>query len=91
MTDDKLARETKRGDELLTGGSESDGLTEREEALKAAYMAGYLERELDVREDDRRTIQIAKRKAEHWIKMGGPAVGIAERKAEHWLEMGGPE
>ena len=64
--------DVKTGDELLTGGSDSDGLTKREEALKAAYMAGYLERELDVRENDRTTIQIAERKAEHWLEMGGP-------------------
>lgn len=60
------------GDELLTGGGDDDGLTKREQALKAAYMAGYLERELDVRENDRTTIQIAERKAEHWLEMGGP-------------------
>ena len=56
------------GDELLTGGGDDDGLSKREQALKAAYIAGYLERELDVREDDDRTISIAERKAEHWLE-----------------------
>lgn len=69
---DTNACETNRLDELLTGGGDDDGLTKREQALKAAYMAGYFERELNVREDDDRTISIAERKAEHWLEMGGP-------------------
>jgi len=69
---DTDARETNRLNDLLTGGGDDDGLSKREQALKAVYMAGYLERELDAREDDRTTIQIAERKAEHWLKMGGP-------------------
>ena len=71
MNDKQLARETNRLDDLLTGGGNGDGLTKREQALKAAYMAGFLERELDVREDDRTTVQIAERKAEHWLAHGG--------------------
>ena len=63
----------KTGDELLTGGSDRKGLTNHKQALKSAYIAGYLERELDVREDNQTTIQLAERKAEHWLEHGGPS------------------
>ena len=62
----------KTGDELLTGGSdpepEPDPLEER---LREAYIAGYLERELDVRETDRVTRKIAERKARQWVAQRG--------------------
>lgn len=73
MTSEQLARETTRGNELLTGGSdpdppEPDPLRER---LREAYIAGYLERELDVRGADPITRQVAQRKAEQWLNTRG--------------------
>jgi hypothetical protein len=73
MINDTDARETTRGDELLTGGSdpdppEPDPLRER---LREAYIAGYLERELDAREDDPTTQRVAERKAEKWLRTRG--------------------
>lgn len=70
---DTDARDVTRGDELLTGGSDPeppapDPLQER---LREAYMAGYLERELDVRESDPITHRVAERKAETWLDARG--------------------
>lgn len=59
----------KRGDELLTGGTEdATGLNkELEDKLHAAYMAGYRARELDVRADEKETLAVAQRKFERWV------------------------
>lgn len=72
MINDRDARETTRGDELLTGGTGNTNVNrELHDKLKAAFIAGYLERELAVRESDRTTQQIAERKAKRWIEQRG--------------------
>ncbi len=62
------------GDELLTGGRDSDGggvNLELRTKLRRAFVAGYLARELDVREADPITRSIAERQAEQWIDSRG--------------------
>lgn len=63
-----------RGDELLTGGQDSNGggvNLELRTKLRRAFVAGYLARELDVREADPITRSIAERQAEQWIDSRG--------------------
>ncbi len=62
------------GDELLTGGQDSNGggvNLELRTKLRRAFVAGYLARELDVREADPITRSIAERQAEQWIDSRG--------------------
>jgi hypothetical protein len=63
------------GDELLTGGRDRDGGSGVDLGLRTklrrAFVAGYLARELDVREADPITRSIAERQAEQWIDSRG--------------------
>jgi hypothetical protein len=36
--------------------------------LEQAYIAGYMERELDVRESDTMTKRVARKKAQQWVE-----------------------